>query len=239
MEDEKKTKEQLISDLKAMRLKIAELEQSHRGLIQAEKSLSQNLEKLRKAAGFIINVLAVAVEIHDPYIAGHHKRVTNLAKAIATRMNLSARVIDGICMAGQIHDIGKITVPFAMLGKIGRLSDAEYSVIKNHPEMGYQMLKDIDFDSPIALIVYQHHERMNGTGYPQGLKGEEILPQAKILAVADVVEAICTHRPYREAMGIERALREISEHRGVLYDPEVADVCIRLFREKSFSFNPH
>lgn len=238
MEDEQKTKEQLINDMTAMRLKIAELEKSHSGLILAEDALSQSLEKLRKATGFIVNILAAAVEINDPYIAGHHKRVTSLAGAIATRMNLSAHIINGICMAASIHDIGKITVPFEILGKIGHLSDAEYGIIKNHPELGYQMVKDIDFDGPIALIVYQHHERMNGTGYPQGLKGEEILPEARIMAVADVVEAICTHRPYRQALGIERALKEISEHRGVLYDQEAVDVCIKLFREKSFSFKP-
>ena len=238
MEDEQKTKEQLISDVAAMRLKITDLEKSQSGLIHAEEVLSQSLEKLRKATDFIINILAVAVEINDPYIAGHHKRVTGLAAAMAMRMNLSAHIINGIRMAGLIHDIGKITVPFHILGKLGHLSDAEYGIIKNHPELGYQILKDIDFDGPVALIVYQHHERMNGTGYPQGLKGGEILPEARFLAVADVVEAICTHRPYRQALGVERALREISEHRGVLYDEEAVDVCVKLFREKSFSFKP-
>jgi HD-GYP domain-containing protein (c-di-GMP phosphodiesterase class II) len=110
--------------------------------------------------------------------------------------------------------------------------------MKNHPEAGYQLLKDINFDRPLALIVYQHHERINGAGYPQGIRGEEILPEARILAVADVVEAICTHRPYRPSLGIERALKEISEHSGVLYDPEAVDVCLQLFREKGFSFKP-
>lgn len=238
MEDAQKTKEQLINDVAAMRHRMAELEKSHNGLIHVEEALSQSLERLRKATDFIINILAAAVEINDPYIAGHHKRVTALAAAMATRMKVSADTLNSIRMAGLIHDIGKITVPFSILGKLGHLSDAEYGIIKNHPELGYQILKDIDFEGPVALIVYQHHERMNGTGYPQGLKGEEILPEARIMAVADVVEAICTHRPYRQALGIERALKEISEHRGVLYDEEAVDVCIKLFRDKSFSFKP-
>jgi len=238
MEDKQKTNEHIISDLNVMRLKIAELEKSHSSLREAKEALSQSLEKLRNATGFIINVLAVAVEVKDPYIAGHQKRVTDLARTIAAEMNVSADLINGIQMAGLIHDIGKISVPVEILGKPGSLSDAEYGIVKSHPEMGYQILKDIDFGSPVALIVYQHHERMNGTGYPQGLKGEEILPGARILAVADVVEAICTHRPYRQALGIERALKEISEHRDILYDREVVDVCIKLFRERGFSFKP-
>lgn len=176
MEDEQKTNEHLMSDLNAMRLRVAELEESHSRLMQSERALSQSLEKLRSATGFIINILAVTVEVKDPYIAGHQKRVTDLARTIATQMNLSAYSINGIRMAGLIHDIGKISVPVEILGKPGHLSDAEYSIVKNHPEMGYQILKDIDFGSPVALIVYQHHERMNGTGYPQGLKGDEILP---------------------------------------------------------------
>jgi putative nucleotidyltransferase with HDIG domain len=158
MEDEQKTKEQLISDLRAMRSKIAELEKSNSGLIRAEDALSQSLEKLRKATGFIINVLARAVEEKDPYVAGHQKRVTDLAGAIASHMNLSTDVINGIRMAGLIHDIGKISVPVEIIEKPGSLSDAEYSVVKNHPEMGHQILKDIDFGRPVALIVYQHHE---------------------------------------------------------------------------------
>ncbi|HBH86836.1 MAG TPA: hypothetical protein DDY17_04440 [Syntrophaceae bacterium] len=238
MEDEQKTKEQLISDLQVLRVKIAELEKSQSELMQAEKAFSQSLEKYKNAIGFIINVLALAVEVKDPYIAGHQKRVTDLARAIAVQMKLPADVISGIHMAGLIHDIGKISVPVEILGKPGILSDAEYGIVKNHPERGYQILKDIDFISPVALIIHQHHERMNGTGYPQGLKGEEILPGAKILAIADVVEAICTHRPYRQAMGVERALKEISEHRGVLYDPQAVDVCLMLFRERGFSFKP-
>jgi putative nucleotidyltransferase with HDIG domain len=238
MEDEQKTKEQLISDLKVMRSKISELEKSHGKLMQAEKALSQSLVKLKSATGFIINILAVAVEVKDPYIAGHQKRVTDLARAIAAQMNLPADVISGIHMAGLIHDIGKISVPVEIIEKSGSLSDDEYSVVKNHPEMGHQILKDIDFGRPVALIVYQHHERMNGTGYPQGLKGEEIILEARILAIADVVEAICTHRPYRKALGIERALKEISDHRGVLYDREAVGACLTLFRERGFSFKP-
>jgi HD-GYP domain-containing protein (c-di-GMP phosphodiesterase class II) len=151
-------------------------------------------------------------------------------------MNLSKEIIDGIGMAGLIHDLGKISIPAEILGQPRQLNDLEYSIVKTHPEIGYQILKDIDFYRPIALIVYQHHERMNGTGYPQGIKGEDILPEARILGVADVVEAICRYRPYRPASGIDKALKEISQYSGVLYDPEVVDACTRLFSEKGFRF---
>jgi putative nucleotidyltransferase with HDIG domain len=236
MNDDDKTKEQLINEMTEMRLKVAELAKSENERIRTEEALLQSIEKLRRSAGFIIDVVVMAVEARDPYTAGHQKRVTDLARSIATEMKLSAEIIDGIRMAGLIHDLGKISIPPEILGKPRLLNNDEYNLVKTHAEIGYQILKDIDFFRPVALIVYQHHERMNGTGYPQGLRGTEILLESRILAVADVVEAICTHRPYRPALGIDKALKEIFQHRGVLYDTEVVDVCIQLFREKGFSF---
>jgi HD-GYP domain-containing protein (c-di-GMP phosphodiesterase class II) len=236
MKDEDKTKEQLINELTEMRLRIAKLEKSATECGRVEDVYSQSLEKLRRATGVIIDVIVMAVETKDPYMSGHQKRVTELARSIATEMKLSTEIIDGIRMAGLIHDLGKISIPAEILCKPHFLSNVEYSLVKTHSEAGYQMLKDIDFCGPVALMVRQHHERMNGTGYPQGIKGEEILLEARILAVADVVEAICTYRPYRPAMGIDKALKEIFQHKGVLYDPEVVDACIKLFSEKGFRF---
>ena len=236
MKDQEKTKEALIREVDDLRSRIAELEKSDAERTQAEDALAKSLENLKKATGFIIDVIVMIVETRDPYMSGHQKRVADLARAIAAEMNLSGDIIDGIGMAGLIHDVGKISIPTEILGQPRRLNDVEYSLVKTHPEIGYQILKDIDFYRPVALIVYQHHERINGTGYPQGIKGEDILLEAKILGVADVVEAICRHRPYRPASGIDKALKEISQYSGVLYDPEVVDACTNLFAEKGFSF---
>ena len=236
MKDQEKTKEALIRENNDLRSRIAELEKSEAGRTQAEEALSQTLDKLKKATGFIIDVIVMVVETRDPYMAGHQKRVADLARSIAAEMNLSEEIIDGIGMAGLIHDLGKISIPAEILGQPRQLTDVEYSLVKTHPDTAYQLLKEIDFYRPVALIVYQHHERINGTGYPQGIKGEDILPEAKILGVADVVEAICRHRPYRAASGIDKALKEISQYSGVLYDPEVVDACTKLFSEKGFRF---
>jgi putative nucleotidyltransferase with HDIG domain len=236
MDDREKREELLTREIGDLRRRIAELEEAETQGKRTEEALSRSLEKLRKSTGFIIDVIAMAVETRDPYMAGHHKRVADLAQAIASEMKLSADIVDGIRMAGLIHDLGKISIPAEIFGQPRSLIDAEYNLVKTHPEIGYQILKEIDFARPVALIVYQHHERMNGSGYPQAIRKEEILPEAKILAVADVVEAICTHRPYRQALGIDRALKEISQHRDVLYDPDAADACINLFREKGYTF---
>ncbi len=201
---------------------------------RAEERLQRTLEKLRKALGGTIQALALTVETRDPYTAGHQRRATNLARAIATEMGLSEEQIDGIRMAGAIHDLGKISVPAGILNKPGRLNENEFGIIQAHPQVGYDILKTIEFPWPVAQIVFQHHERMDGSGYPRGLVGEEILLEARILAVADVVEAMSSHRPYRPALGIDKALEEISQNRGVLYDPEVVDACLRLFAEKGF-----
>jgi PAS domain S-box-containing protein len=202
----------------------------------AEAELTQAMEKLRKALGGIVHAMAVTVETRDPYTAGHQRRVTDLARAIATELGLSADRIEGIRMAGVIHDIGKISVPAEILSKPTKLTDMEFNLIKVHPQSGYDILKEIDFPWPIAQIVLQHHERMDGSGYPQGLKGNEILLEAQILLVADIVESMASHRPYRPALGIDAALAEIEKNKGVLYDEKAADACIKLFREKQFSF---
>ena len=202
----------------------------------AEEELQHTLEKLRKALGSIIQTVALTVEAKDPYIAGHQRRVANLARTIATEMGLSENQIDGVRMAAAIHDIGKIGIPSEILGNPVRLKDYQWDMIKTHPQAGYDILKSVEFPWPVAQIVLQHHERMDGSGYPQGLSGDEIMLEARILAVADVVEAIDSFRPYRPALGIDKALEELSQNRGVLYDPEAVDACLKLFIEKGFKF---
>ncbi len=199
-----------------------------------EAFLREQNEKLRKALGATVQAIAAVVEIRDPYTAGHQKRVARLSRAIAREMGVDGEIMEGIRIAAEIHDLGKISVPAEILSKPTRLSESEFSLIKGHPEAGYDILKQIDFFWPVAEIVRQHHERPDGSGYPAGLKGEEIRMEARILSVADVVEAMASHRPYRPALGIETALAEIEKSRGILYDAAVADVCVRLFREKGF-----
>jgi PAS domain S-box-containing protein len=202
---------------------------------QIEAERQENLKKMRKALQATINAMAVTVETRDPYTAGHQRRVAHLAQAIATEMKLSDEQIEGIRMASLIHDIGKISIPSEILTKPTRLTTLEYNLIKTHPVSGHTILKDIEFPWPIARVVLEHHERVNGAGYPHGLKENDILLESKILAVADVVEAISTHRPYRAAYSTETALEEILKNRGILYDAEVVDVCLRLFREKHYT----
>jgi len=175
-----------------------------------------------------------AVESRDPYTAGHQIRAANLARAIATEMGLPKEKIDGIRMAGSIHDIGKLSIPSEILTKPTKLTNLEFSLIKEHSQKGFEMLKDVESPWPLAQIVYQHHERMDGSGYPRQLKGEEIIIEARILAVADVVEAMASHRPYRSALGLPSALAEIEKNRGTLYDADAVDACLKLFREKDF-----
>ena len=200
----------------------------------AEANLQQTLDSLQKAVGVTIQVMVSAVEMRDPYTAGHQLRVANLACAIATEMGLPQDKIDGIRMAGSIHDIGKLSIPAEILSKPTKLTNIEFSLIKEHPHSGYEMLKDVESPWPLAQVVYQHHERMDGSGYPRNLKGDEIIMEARIMAVADVVEAMASHRPYRAGLGIDAALAEIEKNKGTHYDNTVVDACLRLFREKGY-----
>jgi putative nucleotidyltransferase with HDIG domain len=200
----------------------------------AEDKLQQTLNSLRKAVGTTIQVLVSASESKDPYTAGHQKKSADVAIAIAAEMGLAQDRIEGIHMAAIIHDIGKLSIPAEILSKPTKLTEIEFSLIKEHARSGYEMLKDVESPWPLAEIVYQHHERMNGSGYPRNLKGDEILLESRILAVADVVEAMASHRPYRPTLGINAALEEIEKNKGILYDNTVADACLRLFREKGY-----
>ncbi|NQT79609.1 MAG: PAS domain S-box protein [Candidatus Aminicenantes bacterium] len=204
---------------------------------KAEEELKKSLEKLQKTFEETINALVSALERRDPYTAGHQKRVTNMACAIAEEMGFSKDQITGLRLAGLIHDVGKIQIPIEILIKPTHLSEVEFVMIKMHPQVGYEILKSIEFPFPVAQIVLQHHERMDGSGYPEGISGEEILPEARVLAVADVVEAMSSHRPYRPALGISTALREITKYRGSLYDPEVVDTCWKLFNKNKLNYD--
>jgi len=206
---------------------------------KAAEDLRISASKLRKRLVGTIDVISTMLEKRDPYTAGHQRRVSRLARSIAQELGLQSDVVDSIRIAGNIHDIGKMSVPAEILVKPGRLSEIEMELIKAHPRTGYDILKVVDLPAPTAEIVLQHHERLDGSGYPQGLKGEQIILEAQIIAVADVVEAMASHRPYRPSRGIEAALEEIERNSGILYHRDVVDVCLRLFREKGFSFGPN
>jgi putative nucleotidyltransferase with HDIG domain len=199
-------------------------------------NLRKTMKDLRKALDAIVHVLALTVEVRDPYTAGHQRRVANLARAIAAEMGILKEVAESIYMGGVIHDLGKISVPAEILSKPSRLSENEFNLIKDHPQVGYNILKNIEFPWDIARMVLQHHEKMDGSGYPQGLSGEDILLEARILTVADIVEAMASHRPYRPALGIDKALEEISINKGKFYDTEAANACLRIFKDKEFEF---
>jgi putative nucleotidyltransferase with HDIG domain len=203
---------------------------------RAEEQLQASLSTLRRAMEGIIQAMTATAELRDPYTAGHQRRVTQLACAIAEELGLDGDRIEGLRVAGLVHDIGKMSVPAEILSRPGRLNALEFGLIQSHPRVGYDILRTIEFPWPIAEIVLQHHERLDGSGYPQGFTGDEVLLEARILSVADVVESMSSHRPYRPACGIDRALDEISEYRGTLYAPAVVDACVRLFRERGFSF---
>jgi len=202
----------------------------------AQDKVQQQLAQLQDNLEDTMRAIAAIVEMRDPYTAGHQIRVADLAAAIARQMGLPDEQAHVIHLAGTVHDLGKINVPAEILSKPGKLTDIEFGLIKIHPQAGYDVLKGIDFPWPIAQVVLQHHERLDGSGYPQGLKGDAILLEARILAVADVVEAISAHRPYRPGLGIEVALEEITKNREIFYDPQAVDACVALFREQGYSF---
>lgn len=199
------------------------------------RSLLESQEHLRKTLLDIITAMSATVELRDPYTAGHQRRVAHLASAIARDMKMPEEQIEGLNLACLVHDFGKIKVPSEILTKPGHLDDLEFSLIKQHCQIGYEILKPLDFPWPIAQIVLQHHERLDGTGYPHGLKDGEILLEAKVLGVADVVEAMVSHRPYRAALGVDAALEEITRYRSVRFDAAVVDACVKLFREQGYS----
>lgn len=200
----------------------------------AEKELKGSMLKLRRNLTGTIDAMSRTVETRDPYTAGHQKRTTNIAEDIARAMGLNQKQLDGIRMAGVIHDLGKICIPAGILSKPGKISRSEFSLIKDHPQTGYDILKDIDFNTPVADIVLQHHERLDGSGYPFGLDGDDILIEAKVIGVADVIEAMASHRPYRPALGIDIAIDEIKNNRSVIYAPEVVDAAVNLFSDSDY-----
>ncbi len=231
----------IVASEKLARELLAASEQSSLTLMQllteqqkAKIKIEEQLLQLQDNLKDTVNAIATIVEMRDPYTAGHQQRVAALAKAIAIEMKLSADDIEAIEIGGIVHDVGKIKIPAEILSKPGKINDIEYSLIKLHPQAGYDILKGIDFPWPIAQMVLQHHERLDGSGYPHGLKGDEILLGARILSVADVVEAISSHRPYRPSLGIEAALAEITQFRDVYFDPQVVDACLSLFRKKNY-----
>lgn len=202
--------------------------------VQTSQHRDETLKKLKESLDGTVKAVASMVEARDPYTAGHQTRASALAVAIAQELGLDKEQIEGIKVAGQVHDIGKIQIPSELLTKPTKLTDIEYQLIQTHPQTGYEIVKNIHFPWKIADIILQHHEAIDGSGYPNGLKEDDILLEAKIISVSDVVEAIASHRPYRAALGVDYALNYIEENKGVLYDTEVVDACLKLFREKNY-----
>jgi len=203
-------------------------------LQERTQALQTTLNELQKTMEGIVQAMVLTIESRDPYTAGHQQRVAQLASAIAKELGLPEKEVEGIRMASLIHDLGKISLPAEILSKPGKLTEIEFRLVQNHPQAGYEILKNIDFPWPIAQIVLQHHERLDGSGYPNQLKNDAIRKEARIVGVADVVEAMASHRPYRPALGIDKALEEISSGKGILYDPQAVEACIKLFTSKGF-----
>ncbi len=204
---------------------------------QREREREESVARLQKAMQATVEAMSAAVEMRDPYTAGHQRRVTIVARAIAMELGADGDLLDALTFGGQLHDLGKLHIPAEILSKPRALTPSEFMLIKEHPRASYELLKGIDFPWPVADIAYQHHERLDGSGYPQGLKGDQMLPEARILAVADVFEAMSSHRPYRAALGTEAALAELLAHRGTWYDTDAVDACVRLVREKGFKLD--
>jgi PAS domain S-box-containing protein len=204
---------------------------------RAEKQVEESASQLRQMMEGTVKAISSALEFRDPYTHGHEKRVAELSVAIATEMGLPASQVEGIRITAYMHDLGKIAIPAEILFKPGKLTDHEFSIVKTHPQFGYDILKEIHFAWPVALATLQHHERLNGSGYPQGLKADAILLEARILGVADVVETMASHRSYRPALGLDAALKEISANKGILFDADVVDACVRVFKERGFRFD--
>ncbi len=231
-DNEQKVLKELSDDL-AYGLKAIRLEEKEK---ESLKELKRSYEQLSKLLSDIVNTLTSLVEIRDPYTAGHQRRVSSLAVEIARKLELPDDKLEGIRIASLVHDIGKMYVPAEILSKPGKLTEHEFNIIKSHPQAGYDILKNVEFPWPVSQIVIQHHEREDGSGYPNGLESNEILTEAKIIAVSDVVEAMSSHRPYRPALGIEIALQEIRENKGKKYAPDVVDACIEVFESDKFAF---
>jgi putative nucleotidyltransferase with HDIG domain len=236
MKGTEKTKDQNIEELAELRSKLSHSEAMQAKQIQVEKKLRQSYKKLQRTLEDIIEVITKIVEIRDLYLVGHQEKVSKLATKIAQEMGITPDKIEGIRISSLVHDIGKISLPTEILNRPNKLIDIELALIKNHPQIAYDILKTINFPWPVAEIILQHHEMINGSGYPNKLKNNETLIEAKIIAVADVIEAMSSNRPYRSAHSIEEALEEISRNKGILYDPEIVDVCITLFKEKGFEW---
>jgi putative nucleotidyltransferase with HDIG domain len=199
-----------------------------------ELKLEESYRKMKSTLNGAIHAIAKVLEVRDPYTAGHQRRVGNLARAMAGKMGFTSEELDLIHIAGTIHDIGKISVPAEILSKPTRLSESEFMLLKSHPVTGYEILSEIELPDIIAKIVYQHHERLDGSGYPNGLSDRDIALESKIIAVADVVEAMASHRPYRPALGISKAMEEIRKQRGTTYDRDAVDACVELFEKDGF-----
>lgn len=200
-------------------------------------ALSESMQQLRQSLKGIIHATAMTVEMRDPYTAGHQRQVVELAVKIGQELEYTADELEGLRMGGVIHDIGKVAIPAEILSKPARLTEIEFALMKTHSQIGFDILKDIEFPWPVAQIIRQHHERLDGSGYPDGLRGDQILKEARVLCVADVMDAMASHRPYRSALGIEAAIEEIKLQRGRRYDAHVVDACLRLYRQGDIHFN--
>jgi HD-GYP domain-containing protein (c-di-GMP phosphodiesterase class II) len=232
--------ELMINAKNALRRRMLEIQHKvHREELEREVrartlKLTETMNRLQRAFEGVAESFGLALEARDPYTAGHQRRVAQIATAIGIHMGLSEKEVEGINLSGLIHDIGKIYIPAEILAKPSRLTDTEFQLMKEHSRVGYGILKNIEFPWPIAETVYQHHERIDGTGYPRGLKGNETLTEARVIAVADVVEAMASHRPYRPALGIDKALEELSKNKGILYDVDVVKACLKVYEKKAF-----